>query len=94
LDAEVARGKFIDNAAAKVTRPSSPSGPGIVDALTGIAFNRPGRLGCKFTDDEKSAIVEYLKSATYEDYPTTSVQRDDPPPCADKPDWAKGLAVQ
>jgi len=55
---------------------------------------RPGRLGGKFTEDEKYAIIEYLKSATYKDYPTSTVQNGDPLPCADKPDWAKGLAVQ
>ena len=48
----------------------------------------------QFTEDEKYAIIEYLKSATYKDYPTSTVQNGDPLPCADKPDWAKGLAVQ
>jgi cytochrome c553 len=42
---------------------------------------RPGRIGRHFSDAEKYDILEYLKSATYADYPHTTVTRPDPEPC-------------
>jgi mono/diheme cytochrome c family protein len=42
---------------------------------------RPGRIGRHFSDVEKYDILEYLKSATYADYPRSVVARPDPEPC-------------
>lgn len=53
---------------------------------------RPGRIGPKLSDDEKYAIIEYLKSATYENYPVTKMEHPRPLPCADEPDWANKIA--
>ena len=44
---------------------------------------RPGRIGRRFNDTEKFAIIEYLKSASYADYPRVVVRRPDPEPCVD-----------
>ncbi|MBV9718819.1 MAG: hypothetical protein JOZ77_05840 [Candidatus Eremiobacteraeota bacterium] len=49
---------------------------------------RRGRIGRALSDDEKYAIIEYLKSATYADYPTRSVGRPGPLPCEKDPNWA------
>ncbi|MEO8668370.1 MAG: di-heme-cytochrome C peroxidase [Bauldia sp.] len=51
-------------------------------------MSRPGRIGPKLSDDDKYAIIEFLKSATYDNYP--SEKRDTPAKvaCADNPDWA------
>lgn len=56
--------------------------------------DRPGRIGRKLSDDEKYALIEYLKSATYEDYPKTKVVKEQPLPCADDKDWAKRTSAQ
>jgi hypothetical protein len=45
--------------------------------------SRTGRIGRKFSDAEKLAIIEYLKAATYADYPRTTVAKPDPEPCVD-----------
>ncbi len=50
--------------------------------------SRPGRIGRAFSDREKFAIIEYLKSATLAEYPTRTVTAPSPPPCADNRDWA------
>ena len=52
----MARSKFIGDAAAKVTHPNSPAGPGIVDALTGIAFNAM-TLGLYQADNARPAVA-------------------------------------
>jgi hypothetical protein len=52
---------------------------------------RKGRIGPKLTEEQKYALIEYLKSATYANYPATTVAKPDPLPCADKPDWALGI---
>ena len=44
---------------------------------------RAGRIGRHFTDAEKYDLIEYLKSATYADYPRTVLQHPDPGPCVD-----------
>ncbi len=43
---------------------------------------RPGRIGRRLTDSEKFAVIEYLKSASFADYPHLVVQRPDSEPCA------------
>ena len=42
---------------------------------------RSGRIGRRFTDDERYDLIEYLKAATYADYPHTVVNSADPEPC-------------
>ncbi len=44
---------------------------------------RPGRIGRGLSDAEKYSIIEYLKIASYENYPRTVVQHPDPEPCVD-----------
>lgn len=51
---------------------------------------RPGRIGPKLTDPQKYAIIEYLKAATYDDYPAEPRAQPDKVACADEPDWARG----
>jgi hypothetical protein len=50
--------------------------------------SRPGRIGRAFSDQEKFAIIEYLKAATLADYPTRTVAQPTPPPCANSRQWA------
>jgi hypothetical protein len=54
-------------------------------------INRPGRIGRKLTEDEKSALIEYLKAASYDNYPMVQVEKPRELPCADNPDWASKL---
>lgn len=54
--------------------------------------NRPGRIGRKFSEAEKLAIIEYLKAANYANYPRVSVTKGQPIPCADNPKWATAAA--
>ena len=42
---------------------------------------RSGRIGRRLTDDERYAVIEYLKAATYADYLHTVVDHVDPEPC-------------
>lgn len=50
---------------------------------------RPGRIGRKLADDEKYALIEYLKAASYENYPRTNVDKEQPLPCGDDKNWAR-----
>lgn len=52
--------------------------------------NRAGRIGRKLEDVEKYALIEYLKAANYENYPTVKVAKQAALPCALNPAWAKG----
>jgi hypothetical protein len=54
-------------------------------------LSRPGRIGRKLMEDEKFALIEYLKAATYDNYPTIHVGKERGLPCADNPDWAAKL---
>ena len=56
--------------------------------------SRPGRIGPRLLDDEKYALLEFLKSATYDNYPRTKVVQQRPLPCAKNTNWAKGQAEQ
>ncbi len=51
--------------------------------------NRPGRIGPKLSDDDKYAVIEYLKSANYENYPKIKVDKEQALPCVDDQDRAK-----
>jgi hypothetical protein len=51
--------------------------------------NRPGRIGPKLADSDKLALIEYLKSANYDNYPKTKVPSEQALPCAGDKDWAK-----
>lgn len=42
---------------------------------------RSGRIGRRLTDDQRYDLIEYLKTATYADYPRTVVNGADPEPC-------------
>jgi len=46
---------------------------------------RPGRIGPHLSETQKYAIIEYLKSASYADYPRVVVAKPDPEPCVDQP---------
>ena len=82
------------------------SGPGtaLFDAsLTGnsnagpwfpTARPRRGRLGRALSDTEKYEIIEYLKAATYADYPMRAVGRPGPLPCQNDPNWAMAIQGQ
>jgi hypothetical protein len=52
---------------------------------------RPGRIGPKLSDDQKYAIIEFLKSATYENYPAVKADYQAALPCASDKDWAKNF---
>lgn len=56
--------------------------------------DRPGRIGRKFSTDEKLALIEYLKWASYDNYPRVKVDRMEPLPCATDRSWAKGRSSQ
>ncbi len=53
---------------------------------------RPGRIGPTLSEAQKYDIIEYLKSATFANYPTTTIAASSvkPAPCADDPQWAVG----
>ena len=53
---------------------------------------RPGRIGRAFTQDEKYAIIEYLKSATESNYPQRTISKVPPLPCQSDPNWATNSA--
>lgn len=80
-------------------------GPGALDFDTSLRGNgnaghwftdddaRPGRIGPALKTDERAAIIEFLKAATPQNYPSTTVsypmKRAE---CPTDPDWAvKGL---
>jgi hypothetical protein len=50
--------------------------------------SRPGRIGPKLPEDEKYAIIEYLKAADYDTYPRETRTAEHAVPCQDDPDWA------
>ena len=50
---------------------------------------RPGWIGPKYTDEEKYVLIEYLKAATYENYPTEKRAQMVTMPCENKKDWAR-----
>ncbi|HUZ48965.1 MAG TPA: cytochrome c [Candidatus Dormibacteraeota bacterium] len=56
LDAEVARDRFVLKAVAGLRGTQTPAGPGIVDALTGIAFNAM-TLGLYQSDNARRALA-------------------------------------
>jgi len=49
---------------------------------------RRGRIGRAWTDTEKYEIIEYLKAATYADYPERAVKPGGSLPCQNDPNWA------
>ena len=51
--------------------------------------SRPGRIGPKLSDDQKYAIIEFLKSATYDNYPVVKVRQQAAVPCAGDESWTK-----
>jgi hypothetical protein len=58
------------------------------------ATKRPGRIGRKLTDEQKYALIEYLKSANYDNYPRIKVAKAQPLACADDKDWSKRFSVR
>lgn len=54
--------------------------------------SRPGRIGPALSEAQKYDIIEYLKSATFANYPTTTIAASSikRAPCADDPEWAVG----
>lgn len=55
--------------------------------------SRPGRIGRALSDDEKYAIIEFLKAANYENYPSEARETPAAVACADEPDWALKAAA-
>lgn len=55
---------------------------------------RPGRIGRQLSAAEKLALIEFIKSATYDNYPVLKVNRMQPVPCANNRDWAQGRSIQ
>lgn len=53
---------------------------------------RPGRIGRMLTEREKLAILEFLKSANYSNYPRVKVTKEQAIPCAVNPNWADARA--
>jgi hypothetical protein len=56
--------------------------------------SRAGRIGPKLSDDEKYAIIEYLKAANYDNYPTEKRAKEEALPCQDEKDWALKAAAK
>jgi hypothetical protein len=52
-------------------------------------MTRPGRIGPQLSEDEKDAIIEYLKAASYEDYPSMKVSKPASLPCEGNREWAR-----
>ncbi len=50
---------------------------------------RSGRIGPMLSDGEKYALIEYLKAATYKNYPKAKINQQRALPCSADPDWAK-----
>jgi hypothetical protein len=50
--------------------------------------HKPGKIGPKLSDIEKYAIIEFLKAATYESYPSRKVQQMATMPCQGELGWA------
>jgi mono/diheme cytochrome c family protein len=52
--------------------------------------DRPGRgvIGPAIAEDDRRALIEYLKSASYADYPVRLIERPREVPCGDTPRWA------
>jgi mono/diheme cytochrome c family protein len=48
-----------------------------------------GIIGPALSDAERRALIEYLKSATREDYPLRVIDRPRAAPCEDDPAWAR-----
>jgi hypothetical protein len=80
------------------TRPSTfwfgseefdPKKLGFVQTETGHWFtndrSRPGRIGSALSKSQKSAIIEYLKSATPANYPARSISKVPAAPCENDP---------
>jgi cytochrome c1 len=55
--------------------------------------NRKGRIGPALSEVQKYELIEYLKSATYANYPTRSVDAGFPLPCGDNLHWAANAAL-
>jgi hypothetical protein len=51
-----------------------------------------GRIGPRLSDEQKYAIIEFLKAATYDNYPRVKVATNHPVACADDPGWAGAVA--
>lgn len=50
--------------------------------------SRAGRIGPKLSDDQKYAIIEYLKTADYDNYPSEKLDKPAQVACGDTPNWA------
>jgi hypothetical protein len=51
--------------------------------------SRPGRIGPKLADADKYAIIEFLKAATYDNYPSEKRATPAMMPCQDDREWAR-----
>lgn len=78
--------------------PEAPEGATLIDTAqpgnsnAGHWFtddqSRPGRIGRALSEDERYALIEYLKGVPPDDYPIREVKAPAPAPCSDDPDWA------
>ncbi len=75
-------------------------GEGVIEVDTSLPGNgnsghwftdeteRAGRIGPALTEDERYALIEYLKIADYSDYPREVIEKPGPAACAGDRDWA------
>jgi mono/diheme cytochrome c family protein len=49
---------------------------------------RRGRIGAKFSDEDKYAIIEFLKAANYDNYPSEKRAKEAVMPCQGNKTWA------
>lgn len=49
---------------------------------------RAGRIGPELSEDERFALIEYLKGVSPDDYPAREIQPPAPAACSDNPEWA------
>ncbi len=55
--------------------------------------SRPGRIGPKLADADKFAIIEFLKAANYDNYPSVKRAKPAALPCQDDKNWARNMSA-
>lgn len=82
------------------------AGDGVIEVDTALPGNgnqghwftddaaRPGRIGRALGEDERYALIEYLKAATYGDYPREEIAAPGPAACAHDRGWADAWTLE
>ncbi len=81
-------GLGVTKSAAAVTLDANQPGNGNRGHWFTNEQSRPGRIGRALREDERYALIEYLKAATIADYPTREVDTPAPSACSDDRRWA------